>query len=261
MADEERPTEPIPPRWSGSAPIPPVDPYDGPLDPYDRGLVEDRTLDMPPEELPRARPPAVWTPPPGWAPPGWVPPPGWVRVRRRRWPWVLLVITMLTVGCCCACPAYLARPFFDQYPASVSLPAEAAGLVRLDDADSRQVAQDLRRRVRSEYWFVDDVFAGVYRSPGQDPITLAGATRFILDPAGDLESGLGKLSKLAVTDVRAAGAGPLGGELSCGNAGSGKVVCGWADHGSIGVGVFPGRSTTESAQLLRDLRAAIVTRT
>jgi hypothetical protein len=205
-----------------------------------------------------------WTPPPGWVPGGWVPPPGWVAIRRRRrWPWVLLVIGLVTVACCCGVPALIAKPFFDEYPASVSLPAQAAGLVRVDDQDSRRLTADLKRRVQAEYLITDDVFAAVYTQPetSGNNVTLLGAARFIFDPGKDLRSALGKLSKLSVSDVRSADAGPLGGELSCGRGGgAATAVCGWADHGSIGVAIFPERSTEESAQLLRRLRAAVVTR-
>jgi hypothetical protein len=264
--------------------------------------VREHTLDLPAEELaamlrepaphepapgelaprlptPRRQPPAVpappvlarpaqpprYVPPPGWVPAGWVPPPGWVAIRRRRrWPWVLLVVGLLTVACCCGVPALIAKPFFDEYPASVSLPAQAAGLVRVDDQDSRRLTADLKRRVQAEYLVTDDVFAAVYTQPetSGNNVTLLGAARFIFDPGKDLRPALGKLSKLSVTDVHSADAGPLGGELSCGvgDGAAATVVCGWADHGSIGVAIFPGRSTEESAGLLRRLRAAAVTR-
>jgi hypothetical protein len=175
----------------------------------------------------------------------------------------MLAISLATVACCCGCPALVAKRFFDEYPATVSMPAQAAGLVRADDDASRRVTADLKRRVRSEYLLTDDVFAAVYSQPETSgtTVTLLGAARFILDPAKDLKSGLGKLSRLPVTGVRSVDAGRLGGELSCGQAeGSGKVVCGWADHGSIGVAIFSGQSTEDSAELLRGLRAAIITR-
>jgi hypothetical protein len=175
---------------------------------------------------------------------------------------VLLALGLFTVACCCGCPALIAKPFFDQYPASVSLPAEAAGLVRVDDEATRRLTADLERRVNAEYQLTNEVFAAVYTEPETDGenVTLLGAARFVLDPGKDLTSALGKLSELTVTGVRSADAGPLGGELRCGTGDGDTVVCGWADHGSIGVATFPGRSTQESEQLLRGLRAAAVTR-
>jgi hypothetical protein len=194
----------------------------------------------------------------GWVPPGWV-----LKRRRRRWPWVLLAIGLLTVACCCGCPALIAKPFFDQYPVKVSVPGQAAGLVLVDDEASRRLTADLKRRVHSEYLLTDEVFAAVYTQPetrGND-VALLGAARLILDPDKDLKSALGKLSRLTVTGARSLDAGPLGGELRCGTAGNDRVVCGWADHGSIGVAIFTGRSIEDSAELLRGLRAAVIART
>jgi hypothetical protein len=234
-----------------------------------RGPAPQRQLPAPPGWPP---PPRPWTPAPGqppaprWAPPrGWAPPSrGVVRRRRRRWPWVVLTISLLSVACCCGIPALIAKPFIDEYPAKVATPAQAAGLVRVDDAAARRLIIDMKRRVRSEYLLAEDVFAAVYTEPETDGenVNLLGAARLTLDPDKDLKSALGKLSRFTVTESRPLDAGRLGGELRCGQA-SGEdstVVCGWADHGSIGVAVFTGRSTEESAELLRGLRAAVVTR-
>ena len=49
----------------------------------------------------------------------------------------------------------------------------------------------------------------------------------------------------------------------CGNtAGSGQAltVCGWADGGSVMIGIFAGRSLTDSASLLRQIRGDILKR-
>jgi hypothetical protein len=177
----------------------------------------------------------------------------------------MLTLGLLTVACCCGCPAYLAKPFWDAYPASVSIPAQAAGLARLDDSNTRQTTRDLEGRVRSQYLLIEDVFAAVYAEPetGANPVTVFGATRFITDPGGDLKSDLPKLTRTTITGVRDLDSGPPDGSLRCGNSesdGNAVVVCGWADHGSIGVGIFAGRSIDTSAGLLRGLRAAIISR-
>jgi hypothetical protein len=38
------------------------------------------------------------------------------------------------------------------------------------------------------------------------------------------------------------------------------AVCGWADHGSIALMMFPGRAVDESGNLLRAIREEIQTR-
>lgn len=169
------------------------------------------------------------------------------------------------MACCCGCPALILRPFWEQYPASIAIPDRAAGLVRLDDANSRRVVAERRLRVQAEYLLVDSTFAAVYAEPetGDNRVVLFGATRFVLDPGGDLTRGLPRLTRLTFTSVRTLDAGPLGGELQCGTArdgGANVVACGWADHGSVAVAVFPGRSVEDSAQTLRALRAATTSR-
>jgi len=37
-------------------------------------------------------------------------------------------------------------------------------------------------------------------------------------------------------------------------------VCGWADHGSLALAMFPGRSVDDSARLFVDIRSAAQTR-
>jgi hypothetical protein len=54
-------------------------------------------------------------------------------------------------------------------------------------------------------------------------------------------------------------AGSLGGTMQCGTTAStdGDIsVCGWADHGSLAVALFPGRTEDESAALMRTFRDA-----
>jgi hypothetical protein len=57
--------------------------------------------------------------------------------------------------------------------------------------------------------------------------------------------------------------GPLGGQERCGSGrldGRAVSVCAWADHGSLGVGLFAGRSIEGSSPMLQDIRAAIIQR-
>jgi hypothetical protein len=39
------------------------------------------------------------------------------------------------------------------------------------------------------------------------------------------------------------------------------TVCGWADHGSLALALFPNRPLDDSAALLREIRSATQTRT
>ena len=63
----------------------------------------------------------------------------------------------------------------------------------------------------------------------------------------------------AVTGLHQVPAGPLGGTMKCGTTkadGADMPVCGWADHGSLALAIFPGRSVDDSAKLFVDIRSA-----
>ena len=67
----------------------------------------------------------------------------------------------------------------------------------------------------------------------------------------------------AVTGLREVPAGELGGVMKCGTTsgeGGDFAVCGWADHGSVVMAMFPGRSVTAAGGLLSDLREDMQTR-
>jgi hypothetical protein len=66
-----------------------------------------------------------------------------------------------------------------------------------------------------------------------------------------------------VTGMRDVPAGRLGGVMKCGNTsgdGGDFAVCGWADHGSVVMAMFPGRSVDAAGSLLRQIREGIQTR-
>ena len=92
-----------------------------------------------------------------------------------------------------------------------------------------------------------------------------GGTTLIWQPERDLD----RLFELvaddegAVTDVREVPAGNLGGLMKCGTTKTEEgdlAVCGWSDHGSAVLAMFPGRTVDEAASLLRTIREAIQTR-
>jgi hypothetical protein len=286
--DEEEPTERLPDRWTGSAPVP----ASTPARKRRRGVPGETTANLhtlddepwPPPPPPRPPNAPVTAPYPPPRPPAWNPPPrargrrGSVgtprpagdRPRRRRWPWVLATLAVLLAACCACCVSWF-WPYASQHPASVALPPQAAGLVRLNDRASLDATRQLEVRVRAQHWLAEDVFAAVYAEPrtGQRPVTIFGTTLFLLDPKGSLKAGFdGLTDELHLTHVRDVPAGPAGGYQRCaagrrpGRDGGEEAVavCGWADHGSIAIGVFSGRTVEQSAGLLRQLREQLVTR-
>ena len=278
---DEAPTERQPAKWVGSAGVPSE---------RKRRLGTDDTLDLPIEERVPPPPPEIrYVPVPahppayppvhpparparGGAPRGGAPrggPPGFgpvpqYRRRRRKWPWVFLFFALLCLGCCGGVYAW-ARPFYDQYPATASTTAAVAGLTIVSDASASQTADRLRSAIDTEQ--LDEArFKVVYADQRnrQSRITVFGTTRFITDPKKDLDTALGKLADdLRMSDVREVDAGALGGEQRCGTGrldGKAITLCAWGDHGSIGVALFANRSVEASGPLLRDIRAAIISR-
>jgi hypothetical protein len=174
-----------------------------------------------------------------------------------------MTMLLLTFGCCCACPGYFIKPMWDQYPATVSLPAEAAGLDLREDADSATTAQELKSEVRTQHLLAEDVFAGIY-SGGGNRVTVFGATGFRLTPKSDLDGEFVELTeRYNLNDTTDVEAGAPGGYLRCavGEAdGDDLILCAWADHGSLGVATFSAGSMAKSAQLVRELRTALIAR-
>ena len=82
-----------------------------------------------------------------------------------------------------------------------------------------------------------------------------GGTTLLWQPERDLDSLFGLMADETgeVTGLREVDAGRLGGVMKCGTTsgqGGDFAVCGWADHGSVVMAMFPGRSVDEAAGLL-----------
>ncbi|MFY1672675.1 hypothetical protein ACN27G_22350 [Plantactinospora sp. WMMB334] len=154
-----------------------------------------------------------------------------------------------------------------QKDAALTAPAEVAGLARDESEGARSTIEYLRTAVNAEVDFAES-YGAVYTDPaGPDrSVLLFGGTTLVWQPERDLDRlfGLASEEDSPVAGIREVDAGTLGGVMKCGTApvqgGEQLVFCGWADHGSITMGMFPGRSVDESATLLRDIRSAILTR-
>lgn len=255
--DGDEPWPPPPPPRPANAPVTAPYPPPGPPLPARPG---------PPVHTRPARARTAARPPgyggrPAYPPP--YPPPRYRR--RRRWPWGITVLAALTVACCGCCWAWI-HPYATQYPATAVLPPQAAGLVKVDDAAAKRTAAELELKVRSQHWLADQTFAGVYADPDdrQRRVTVYGATMFVLDPKQELDGTFAELTtQFGLTDARAVPPGPPGGHVRCaGGTDSGRTVavCAWTDHGSKAVGIFPGRRVGQGADLIGELRAAIISR-
>jgi hypothetical protein len=142
-------------------------------------------------------------------------------------------------------------------------PATVAGLTLDTSDDAQQTAEFLREAVGAKI-NLDRPMGAVYRDPADKDrdVLLFGGTRLLINPSKDLDQAFSLLNDNSgpVTGVQDVPAGSLGGVMRCGTStgdGGPMVVCGWADRGSLAVGLFPGRTLDDAAQLLRALRAGI----
>jgi hypothetical protein len=147
-----------------------------------------------------------------------------------------------------------------QKDATVTTPAQVGGL-RLDDSQGgRDTADYLQSALSAEIDF-DQAVGGVYTDSAGHDVLFFGGTTLIWSPGSDLEKAFGLISddQGAVTGVHDVPAGKYGGTMKCGTtetADGAMPVCGWADHGSLALAMFPARTEPESAKLLLQIRDA-----
>jgi hypothetical protein len=153
-----------------------------------------------------------------------------------------------------------------QKDATLSAPERVAGLTRDDSAQAADMADYLRTALAAGLE-LDGTVGAVYNDPANADrgVLFYGGTALIFRPERELNGLFGMLDDATgkVSDLREVPAGDLGGVMKCGSVSlpeGNMSVCGWADHGSVAVAMFPDRSVTESASLMRDLRKQIQTR-
>jgi hypothetical protein len=139
------------------------------------------------------------------------------------------------------------------------------GDLRLDDsADGRSTADYLQTALSATV-DLDSAVGAVYRDGRGRTVLFAGGTALMWRPAKMLDAAFGLVAddQGAVTGVHSVPAGALGGTMACGTTRTddGEMpVCGWADHGSVALAMFPQRSESEAAGILREIRKSAQTR-
>ncbi|MGI5215595.1 hypothetical protein [Plantactinospora sp. CA-290183] len=151
--------------------------------------------------------------------------------------------------------------------ASLGTPPEVAGLTRDDSERAVSTADYLRTGFAADI-NAEQSIGVVYADPAaaERSVLLFGGTALVWQPERDLDRLFALVAdgEGTVTGLREVEAGALGGVMKCGTVSGGQgadmAVCGWADHGSVVMAMFPGRPVDESAALLRDIRGTIQTR-
>jgi hypothetical protein len=145
----------------------------------------------------------------------------------------------------------------------IGTPSRIAGLV-LDDSQNAQDTIDYLRTAIETGVSLQHTTGAVYTDGATQShsVLFVGGTGALISPDQALKKTFGLITDQAggVNAVRDVPAGPLGGIMQCGTTktdGGSMTVCGWADHGSLGIAMFPDRPVSESATLLLTMRNAI----
>ncbi|MEW2382876.1 hypothetical protein AB0873_12445 [Micromonospora sp. NPDC047707] len=185
------------------------------------------------------------------------------RSRRRRVAWLLAAAVGLAgVGAFGTAGWRIAQ----QKDADIASPDRVAGLTRDDSERARSTADYLRSGFAADVE-LERSFGTVYRDPANErrSVLIFGGTTLLWQPERDLDSLFDLMTDETgrVTGLREVPAGRLGGVLKCGTTsgeGGDFAVCGWADHGSVVMAMFPDRSVGEAGNLLRSMREEMQTR-
>ncbi|MEV1144154.1 hypothetical protein [Micromonospora sp. NPDC049799] len=185
------------------------------------------------------------------------------RSRRRRVAWATAALVgIVGAGTIGAAGWRVAQ----QKDAEIAQPERAAGLTRDDSDRARSTADYLRSGFAADI-DLDRSFGTVYRDPAdaRRSVLVFGGTTLLWQPERDLDSLFGLMADETgrVTALREVPAGELGGVMKCGTTsgeGGDFAVCGWADHGSVVMAMFPGRSVDEAGGLLRTMREQMQSR-
>jgi len=188
---------------------------------------------------------------------------GWPRPAR----WALGILLAVILGLVAAAVA-TAVAVLQQYPAKVSIPDTVLGMQRSPELTAEFLGDDKlspdARRFISEHRMIAQAYVS---DDGTRAASVLAAADFVLFPANELSTGLHQVAGVfelsgEVTDVPT---GELGGSAACvnvrtANQGHG-VMCGWADHGSVGLVTIVGaKDRDEAARWMLDIREAVVTR-
>ena len=156
---------------------------------------------------------------------------------------------------------YTAWKINSQKDATITIPAQIGALVLDESEDGRSTAEYLQTALSAEV-DLDSAAGAVYREPAGRNVLFFGGSGLIWTPGSNLETAFSLISDAqgAVEGVHDVSAGELGGTMKCGTTKSDDgdlTVCGWADHGSLALGMFPNRSEPEAATLLREIRTTV----
>lgn len=175
-------------------------------------------------------------------------------VRRTVLGVLLAALALLATG------FVLGQPILREYPAHLNRPTAVAGMPMLTDTYHAGLATRIRDTLVSTTGInTTAAFYAPDTDPGRPVLVVAG-TAFDLFPGQDLDRAFRSLDGKLV-GATAVDPGYMGGTARCAQTADGtRSACVWADHGSVGIVFGYGRDITDTASLMRDIRAEIVVR-
>ncbi|MEH0842038.1 hypothetical protein V6U81_06555 [Micromonospora sp. CPCC 205711] len=162
---------------------------------------------------------------------------------------VLIVLAVLLV-LCVGGAAIAAFAFKDEVKEAVDAtntkvvaPTTLAGRKQITDPELKALSDQMVTEMKSSVQNESGAVGAFYGDPAkQDLVMIAAASGLLADPKKELDDAVKGLStELAVSNMTAVDAGPLGGEARCGDGKTEQVplgVCLWSDKGSLGMVVM-----------------------
>lgn len=144
---------------------------------------------------------------------------------------------------------------------TLTAPARAGGLTRVDDAKSQQLLSAKEAEMRAEG--MDKPVLAAYAKEGESQpyLVFSGGEDKIADPDRTLRRAIEAAAQAggaSVTAERSYEAGPLGGKVRCARLISGEaayVICGWADRSTLGIAMVLDGDPATLAPLLLQMRS------
>lgn len=184
------------------------------------------------------------------------------RKPRRRWIVLGALTAVAAVVAIMSAPGLLR--VFAQKDATLTMPEKFGSYTRDDSPVAQSTATDLVTALRASINL--DTAQGAVYTDKDKTIMLFGGTALLWNPEDELDAVIKLMEDsddTGIRDLHPVDAGTLGGIMKCGltdDAESAMAVCGWADHGSIALALFPTLPVDLAAPLMRDLRSATLTR-
>jgi len=187
--------------------------------------------------------------------------------RSRKGLKITLAVVAVVVVLAAVAGFIFGKPILDQYPAKVTAGPSIAGFDQSTNPELVSLSQQMNTEFKAGSE-LDSTAVGVYHKSGdeeQKVIMVVAGSALLLRPQTELQTAFASMGSggLTVTSTHSVNAGDLGGVAQCGTSVTGGVklaVCGWADHGSLGMVMFFDRGVTEAEKLFLSFRQEIESR-